>query len=70
MSLEQLLIDIRQRHGYSQRRLAAELRISNTHLGRFESGVSVPSEKQLRRIAEILNVSAQPLLRARRQLAA
>ncbi len=70
MSLPALLVESRQRCRLSQRGLAMRLGLSNMQVARYESGATVPSIERVRQIAEALGVSAQPLLRARRQLAA
>ncbi len=61
-SLGDILRTARQEAGLSVRDLAAQVGVHFTHIGQLESGKRNPSPENLQRIAEVLNVDAEPLL--------
>ncbi|WP_342045956.1 helix-turn-helix domain-containing protein [Bacillus sp. OTU530] len=53
---------IRERHNYSQKRVAEALGISNVQLSRYESGDRKPEPETIKKIADFFDVSVDYLL--------
>jgi transcriptional regulator with XRE-family HTH domain len=62
MELGEKIKTLRKQHGLSQEDLAAQVEINPTHLSRLENGRYQPSIEVLRKLAEVLEVSADYLL--------
>lgn len=58
----QRLRDLRQQRGLTQQALAKRADIHYTHIGRYESGKSMPAADTLRRIAEALGTTVDFLM--------
>ena len=52
----------RKAKGYTQERLAAEISVERSSVGKYESANVIPSAEVLRRIADVLDVSIDYLL--------
>ena len=58
----QRIKDLREIHGMSQQRLAAELNVTQAMVSKYELGVSEPDVGMIKRIAEYFGVSSDYLL--------
>ena len=58
----QRIKDLREIHGMSQQRLAAELNVTQAMVSKYELGVSEPDIAMIKRIAEYFGVSSDYLL--------
>jgi DNA-binding XRE family transcriptional regulator len=55
------LVEWRRAHGYSQRKLARVLRVTDVTISRWETGFSFPNTNVLAAIAEVYNAEPQDL---------
>ena len=56
------LAEARKKKGWSQRDLAAQLGLSYTTIGNYETGTRDPSASQFKKLAEVLDVSMDDLV--------
>lgn len=62
MTLGERLQDLRKEKGWTQNALADELGVHRRQLSRYENDVLQPPKKQLRRLAEIFQITIEELL--------
>lgn len=56
------LVEIRNRHGFSQKYVALSVGVAPSIVSRWESGVKIPSRENLTKLANLYNVSVDYLL--------
>ena len=52
---------VRIKRSYSQKRLAAEVKLTQGYVSKIESGAVLPTSVYLRRLSELLNIPVQLL---------
>jgi len=62
--LAQLIIELRNKKGYSQRKLAMVSEVSNSTISRIESAISDADPETLKKLAPFLGVSYETLMQA------
>lgn len=62
--LAQLIIELRKKRGYSQRKLAMVSGVSNSTISRIESAISDADPETLKKLAPFLGVSYETLMQA------
>jgi len=62
MSLGEKIKKLRNEFGLSQEKLGKKTGIHSTHIGKYEANKTIPSADKLKKIAEVLKVSADYLL--------
>lgn len=62
MKLEEKLLQLRKEKNMSQESLACELNITRQAISKWESGQSIPDVDNMKRLAQVFNISVDDLL--------